>query len=854
MDGSTKRIGISARTSVDVSVLTLLSAIGLLGFASSFSDLSYLVAGFGGLLVGTGAALLAAYFRFDALVTALVVVVAYFLFGSFFAMPGQAFLGFLPSVQTLSGLAIGAVFGWSDIVTLTTPIAAPDYIGVLPYVVAWAIGVLSATLVARWFVARRRTPAKSFVALIGPIGIYVTSVLTGTEVPYLASLRGVGFAVIGLVWMAWRVPVGQQEASDASRALFRRKLVGVGVIALVAVVVGGTVGFAAAPAASSRFVLRDHIEPPFDPLQYPSPLSGFRKYTKDLKKDTLFTVSGLQPDERIRLATMDAYDGTLWNVTGPHVFANGSGSFDLIGTHPQPAPLITRGDASTITVTIDSYSDVWLPSFGYATTIAFDTSAGLTSTSLRYNAATGIAAVTGGLKKGMKYAVSADAQKVPSDDALKSVAVANVQLPSVSNVPDIVAAKATELASGKATPIEQLRALETALHTLGYLSHGSATDQVPSSAGHGANRMKTLLEKTQWIGDEEQYASVFALMARDLGYPARVVMGFKPSTSAPGASVNVSGADVTAWDEVAFEGVGWLPFYPTPDKKNIPQDQTPQSQSQPQPPVRQPPLSDALQDPLVSAVQLQKADEKNNGVFAIPGWVWSVAAGVGIPLALYFVPLLIIAFVKRRRRARRRNRGPNDRRAAGAWDELVDAYAELGYAAPRKETRLRLALGFEDQFREELAARERERSSADDRASAKKARADDKAAKQSTPTSAGSRLSSALDATVIRAKDAASWRPGVNDARAPLPAIPGLREFAVRADEAVFSGSSVDDPEVDALWNESREAGEAARRSVSWFRRQLSKFRVRAKRDIANLVAAKLAVAIPTQVRGAATR
>lgn len=851
MNAATKRIGISTRTWVDVSVLTLLSAIGLFGFASSFSDLSYLVAGFGGLLVGTGAALVATYFRFDALISALVVVVAYFVFGSFFAMPGQAFLGFLPSLETLSGLAIGAIFGWSDIVTLTTPIAAPDYIGVLPYVVTWAIGVISATLAARWFVIRRRTPAKSFVALIGPIAIYVTSVLTGTEIPYLAALRGIGFAVIGLVWMAWRVPVGQQESTDASRALLRRKIVGVGVIALAAIVVGGTVGFTTAPATSSRFVLRDHIEPPFDPLQYPSPLSGFRKYTKDLAKDTLFTVNGVQPDERIRLATMDAYDGTLWNVTGPQVFANGSGSFDLIGTHPQATPLLTKGDPTSITVTIDAYSDVWLPSAGFATTIAFDKSAGLNSTSLRYNAATGIAAVTGGLKKGMTYSVSADTQKIPTDDALKSVAVANVQLPSVSNVPDIVAAKATELAGGKASPIEQLRAIETALHTLGYLSHGDATDQVPSSAGHGADRMKTLLEKTQWIGDEEQYASVFALMARDLGYPARVVMGFKPSSSATGGAVTVTGADVTAWDEVAFEGVGWIPFYPTPDKKNIPQDQTPQPQSQPQPQVRQPPRSDAVQDPLVSAVQLQKADDKKNNAFVIPGWVWTVSAVVGIPLALYFVPLLIIAYLKRRRRERRKNRGPNDRRAAGAWDELVDTYAELGYGAPRKETRLRLAVGFEDQFREELAARQRERTSADNRAKAKVARSEDKASNQSAPASASTRISSALDATIIRAKDVAAWRPGVEDDRAPLPAIPGLREFAVRADEAAFSGGDVADASVVSLWEESLQAEDAARKSVSWFRRQLSKFRIRPKADIADIVARRLDAA---QRRGMSPR
>ena len=40
----------------------------------------------------------------------------------------------------------------------------------------------------------------------------------------------------------------------------------------------------------ARAVLRDPVEPPFDPLDYPSPLSRYRAYTKDLADTSLFTV------------------------------------------------------------------------------------------------------------------------------------------------------------------------------------------------------------------------------------------------------------------------------------------------------------------------------------------------------------------------------------------------------------------------------------------------------------------------------------------------------------------------------------------------------------------------------------
>lgn len=838
----------SRRALLDLAVLSTLTVLGLLGFATSFDSLGYLFAGLGGLVVGTAAALVAAYLRLDVVLTALVVIAAYFLFGSAFALPQHALFGVLPTLDSLADLAVGAVFGWADIVTLSTPVQAPDYISVLPYVASWVVGVVSATLAARWFVASPRTAPRSFLAILGPIVIYVATVLMGTEVPYLAAIRGISFAIIAVVWMSWRVSTSANLHASSRGAQLRRRLLGVAVVAAVAIAVGGTVGFVAAPAEESRFVLRDKIEPPFDPLLYPSPLSGFRKYTKDLAEDVLFTVSGLKEGERIRLATMDSYDGAVWNVTGAEQLSGGSGSFRLVGATTPPTSLLTPGEPSTIEVTIDTYKDVWLPGVGYPAAIEFDPE--IPSTSLRYNSGTGITAVIGGVSSGMHYTLAAETQEVPSDEELKTVPVATVSMQPLVNVPDIVAAKATELAGDSATPIERLRAIETTLSTLGFLSHGTASEQIASSAGHGADRMKLLLERNQWIGDEEQFASVFALMARELGYPARVVVGFAPEAGS--GAVEVHGDDVTAWVEVAFEDVGWIPFYPTPDETDIPQDQTPQPKSEPQPQVRQPPRSENTQDDLVSAVELEKPEDEKDESFVIPGWVWVALTIVAIPLALYFVPVLIVALVKRRRRAGRLKAKSPDEQVAGAWDELVDTYAELGYSASRKATREEIAWGFEQQFRDELAARERERFDAADRAQAKATREAAKAERKASGAREvpASRLGAALEETVVRARETRTWRPGVENDAALLPAIPGLREFADRADEAVFSGRAIEADEVQEVWAEADEAGLAARKSVSWFRRQLSKFRVRPRRNVAEYLAESISTAIPTSSRG----
>lgn len=843
----------------DISVLTGLAVLGVIGFAPAFSDPVYLVAGFGGLLVGTLAGVAAAMLRLGMLASAGVAVGAYLLFGSALAMPQQAIGFVIPTLDTLGGLVAGAVFGWADIVTLTTPVGAPDYIAVLPYVVGWLVGLASATIAARWFATRGRGPLSSALALVAPTGVYVASVLIGTDEPYLAGVRGVVFAAVALVWMAWR-PAPQSTSPSARSALRRRKLTGVATIAAVAITGGSLLGAATAPGGEDRFVLRDQVEPPFDPTEYPSPLSAFRHYTNELTDDVLLTVDGLEPGDRIRLATMDAFTGKLWTVTGSDLAPEGSGTFRLVSGRDLPAPqLADLARAVTIHVVVgEEYRGVWMPSVGYAREIDFDVPGAVRSTALRYNATTGVLVDSDGVPNGLAYALDAAVQD-PEPDGIRDLAVAPLTLPIPEDVPDVISSRAIEWTAGFETPYEKLQAIAVAMSEGGYLSHGRDNDE-PASAGHGADRMIDLLERTYMVGDGEQYAGAFALMARSLGYPARVVMGFAPEVGSSG-TVEVTGDDVDAWVEVAFDDVGWVPFYPTPDETEVPKDEQPKPQSQPQPQVRQPPRADGDEDDLVSAVEIGDTDDDDRG-FVIPAWVGTVAAIVLIPLGLYFVPLLLVGLAKGRRRRKRRQDEIPDRCAAGAWDELVDVYAELGYVAPRGTTRIELAQVFEQQFRDEVAARERERADAETRAANKAARAE-AAAEEKRRRAAGiggakptgsTAIAGLMDATVLRAREAATWRPGVTGADDPLPVLPGLRDLAVSTDVSVFSGREVGDAEIATLWAEADDAADAARRSVSWFRRRLSGFRYRLRRDVVATAASKLATSASDRIGTAAER
>lgn len=71
----------------------------------------------------------------------------------------------------------------------------------------------------------------------------------------------------------------------------------------------------------------------------------------------------------------------------------------------------------------------------------------------------------------------------------------------------------------------------------------------------------------------QQFSTAFALAARSLGYPARVVVGFTAGDLVEDRTDErsvfaVRGRHAHAWPEVRFAGVGWVPFEPTPGRGN----------------------------------------------------------------------------------------------------------------------------------------------------------------------------------------------------------------------------------------------------------------------------------------------
>ncbi|HEY0249367.1 MAG TPA: transglutaminaseTgpA domain-containing protein [Gryllotalpicola sp.] len=746
----------------DLGVLAALGALAALGFQPLYGGGVFALPALGGLAVGFGAVLLGRVLRLPLLATVALALAAYLLLGSALAMPATATFGVLPNAATLSGLVRGAVFGWSDAVTLTAPLQAPPYITVVAYAACWACAVISAAIVA--YGAPRTgvgSPLRRAVAVAAPLALLVATILLGTHQSFVAGVRGVLFTAVALSWVCWRSTTDATANVSTSAAATRRKLVGAGTVVLGALIIGGLVGAAVQPAAAERFVARDEIVPPFDPLDYPSPLAAFRKYVNDDNTKVLFSVDGLAPGSYVRLATMDSWDGVVWNVARDAGTANGSGAFRLLGHDLKRPALFTAGATTHARITIGDYSGVWLPVASYPTGLRLNgPDASKLSQDVRVNTDTGTVALTSGVHTGLSYSLDVTALKVPSEKALAGIPTAPTDPAPLAPVPDVVASTAKQYAGGATTALQTMQNLQKSLVNFGYLSHGRASDPVPSRAGEGADRVVQLLTQTPMVGDEEQYATAFALMAHSLGYPVRVVLGAKVPKKA--GDVPITGNDVTAWDEVAFDGVGWVPFFPTPTKTDAPKEQTVKPKVIPQPQVRQPPRDHPKDDQLLTPVQIKDQNRKKHpDPFRVPAWVWASGGGLLLLLLIVFVPMLVVALLRLARR-RRRRAGPVDRRAAGAWAELSSGFTELGIARP------------------EQAATRRQ---------------------------------------LVRHYESSSEASGV-----PVPQG-ALDPIARQVDHAVFSAGQLADDTADALWHDVEGVLQHARRGTTWRRRRLSAYR-----------------------------
>lgn len=84
----------------------------------------------------------------------------------------------------------------------------------------------------------------------------------------------------------------------------------------------------------------------------------------------------------------------------------------------------------------------------------------------------------------------------------------------------------------------------------------------PNGTGNGT--FETFLSERGRVGYCEQFASAMAVMARVLGIPARVAVGFLQPDPLGDGRWEYTSDSLHAWPELYFSGAGWVRFEPTP--------------------------------------------------------------------------------------------------------------------------------------------------------------------------------------------------------------------------------------------------------------------------------------------------
>ena len=88
-------------------------------------------------------------------------------------------------------------------------------------------------------------------------------------------------------------------------------------------------------------MLRSYVEPPFDIGQYPSPLASFRRYVKLPARSPTRPTSttrdcrrsrGRPTGSRLRIATLDHYDGTVWGAANDTIPGSSTDTFQRVSS------------------------------------------------------------------------------------------------------------------------------------------------------------------------------------------------------------------------------------------------------------------------------------------------------------------------------------------------------------------------------------------------------------------------------------------------------------------------------------------------------------------------------------------
>jgi hypothetical protein len=628
----------------------------------------------------------------------------------------------------------GLVNGPNELLTETLPLTGSRAGLAAPLVLTWLCGTGAAELVTR---SPRRQPGVAGIGLAIPLAAYVVAYAVTSSRPgrndVVAPLLLLTLVAVALLRQAVRLSLTRRAEVGAAledgartphwRASLAGGLIAALVASVVAVVIPSLPGIATRPASLNRAapLTNSVVTDPVDTM------AALRNSSPDSSARPVLRIRTDDPSTGyLAAAILDDYDGALWSFASTFRPTGGriplaSGRADnaaVIGAHviqqqetllrPLPIPMLPALDRPVaiggVSAVADSSTGMILPGHTLKAGRGFTVSSRApASTMAALSGAEGIGVPPGQLVG--NGGVSADLAIPANSSAAMTTALRFMSnltgerpAPSVAFLQAVMSALHTyerriDPTLTKPTSVSPLAA------TIGRRGTPTSTTTVPVGLKAGGTSLSEVIDAVTFdqSATPEQFATFFAMVARSLGVPARVVTGFRlvdssRAGSVPAGTYQVTNRSAWTWVEIPVVGGGWVVADPAPD--------TPTAASAP-PPLRvqvtpttmAPPQANAVpRSEIAGAHALAKPAHINvPRSHHVSRWVSALLAVAVIGVALLLAgPGL--AGLRRlvRRRVRRRRSDPSEL-AVGAWLELLDGLHQAGLSPPRGATSTEVA-------------------------------------------------------------------------------------------------------------------------------------------------------------------
>ncbi|OUC96543.1 transglutaminaseTgpA domain-containing protein [Streptosporangium minutum] len=473
----------------------------------------------------------------------------------------KAWIGLVPTKESVLGLAKLLGTGFADIQRFAAPVPSSAGITLLTCGGVGLIAILVDLLASR--LHRAALTGLPLLALFTVPAAVASEPIAGpmfviAALGYLGLLAADGRERIthwGRAVLVRRAPsfVAPKPASDAGTLRLSGKRIGF--TAIVLAILLPALLPTLEPNPLFGFGVGNGKGKGGNSISIPNPIVNLRGQLSLPTNSTVLTYTGSDSFPRyLRLYSLDIFDGEQWTMT-----AQGR-SEDRLSEGPMPpAPgqdmSLPVTEATTKIQVSDRIRDPleFLPLPYPASRIRIEGD-------WRPDRDTLMVFSTQDSAVGLAYEVVTREPK-PTAETLKAAPPAPpeineryLQLPE--NLPPEIRDLARQVTERGSSRYEQAIQLQEFFTKEGGFTYSLATQ------GHNGPALTEFLLRAR-TGYCEQFAASMAVLARVLGIPARVAIGYTGGSNASGAW-QVRTHDSHAWPELYFEGAGWLRFEPTP--------------------------------------------------------------------------------------------------------------------------------------------------------------------------------------------------------------------------------------------------------------------------------------------------